>query len=35
MKLIFTGAYEGLKEKLSVIEGSWDESQSNKKVELN
>ena len=32
MKLIFTGSYEGLKEKLSVIVGSWDESQSNKKV---
>ena len=32
MKLIFTENYDQLKEKLSFIEGGWDESQPNKKV---
>lgn len=32
MKLIFTENYERLKEKLSSVEGEWDESQPNKKV---
>jgi len=32
MKLIFTKSYEELKEKLSAIDGDWDESQTNKKV---
>lgn len=32
MKLIFTGTYDELKEKLSSIQGDWDENQANKKV---
>ena len=32
MKLIFKTSYEELKERLSVINGGWDESQKNKKV---
>jgi hypothetical protein len=32
MKLIFKTNYEELKERLSVINGGWDESQKNKKV---
>ena len=32
MKLIFKTSYEELKERLSVMDGVWDESQKNKKV---
>ena len=32
MKLIFKKSYDELKERLSVINGVWDESQKNKKV---
>ena len=32
MKLIFKTSYEELNERLSVINGVWDESQKNKKV---
>lgn len=32
MKLIFTEGFDQLKERLSSIEGEWDESQKNKKI---
>jgi len=32
MKLIFRKSYEELKKRLSVVNGVWDESQTNKKV---
>ncbi|MCH9711751.1 MAG: cytidine deaminase [Proteobacteria bacterium] len=32
MKIIFTESYENLQEKLSLLDGEWDDSQANKKV---